>query len=427
MNEPTHDAIANIHHFTFAEYGVTATVNRIREDSRSINAYLVVRYNGRWVEEGRVNLESSRAKAEHAKECEARNVEVFADPETPWRAIINSICVLTLRKHRKGEPAIRMSEHVPSKALSYRVWPFLFDGHPNLVYGDGGTGKSLLADFAVTLVANGLSTGENGSKGFEVQFGPCLILDWESDADDLWRRLQGLRRGLGLDGLSPEIYHRYSARPLVDDLEEIQAMVVENDIDLVVVDSAAYAVGGDPQDEAQVIPFFNALRTLKVTSLIIGHVPKDNPSKNPFGSVFWRNGARSMWRVAHQQETGAHSFSMALFHTKTNLSEKLDSIGLRFSFEGNMAEDGTITVSPIEVSDEPDLVGESGDLTLRILSVLSEPLSYKEIAERINERNPKKVADTLSRHRVGNKNGLRELFVSLGGAWGKATFRKEGS
>lgn len=427
MNEPKHSSIANIHHFEFTAEGVTATVNRIHEDSRAVTGYLSIRYNGRLVDEGRVNLESNRSRAEHAKECEMQGPQQFADPETPWRSIVTAICVLTLRKHRQGEPARRMSEHTPSKALSYRVWPFLFDGHPNLVYGDGGTGKSLLADYLVTLVANGNSTNTNGQKGFEVASGPSLILDWESDADDLWWRLQGLHRGVNLEGLSPEIYHRYCARPLLDDLEEIQAMVVEHNIDLVVVDSAAYAVGGDPQNEAQVIPFFNALRTLKCTSLIIGHVPKDNPSKNPFGSVFWRNGARSMWRVAHQQDTGAHGFSMALFHSKTNLSEKLDSIGLRFSFEGVLSNGGAIQVSHIKVAEEPTLIQQSDDPVDKILAVLSEPQHYKDLAALIR-LDGERTRKTLSRHRVGNTENLRELFVPLGnGVWAKASDREEGA
>ena len=69
MNAPDHTSIANIHHFAFSEFGVTATVNRIREDSRSETGYLSVRHNGRLLDVVRINLESTRSRADHAKEC----------------------------------------------------------------------------------------------------------------------------------------------------------------------------------------------------------------------------------------------------------------------------------------------------------------------------------------------------------------------
>jgi hypothetical protein len=80
------------------------------------------------------------------------------------------------------------------------------------------------------------------------------------------------------------------------------------------------------------IRFFNALRSLRVASLILAHVAKNSEEKTIYGSVFFSNFARSAWEMKKAQEAGEHIIRVGLYHRKTNLGPLQQPLGFKLHF-----------------------------------------------------------------------------------------------
>ena len=76
--------------------------------------------------------------------------------------------------------------------------------------------------------------------------GNVLFLDYETDVDTFWERVNMITGGLGVtipDGL----YYRHMVEPLVGDIDGVKAATRDHGIELLIVDSAAPAVL-EPED-----------------------------------------------------------------------------------------------------------------------------------------------------------------------------------
>ena len=87
------------------------------------------------------------------------------------------------------------------------------------------------------------------------------------------------------------------------DFEHVNRLVRDEQIKLVIVDSAAMATG-EPESADATAQYFRALAGLDTTSLTIAHIAKADNQRAPFGSIFWRNSPRSIYR-AHSGHSGA--------------------------------------------------------------------------------------------------------------------------
>ena len=198
--------------------------------------------------------------------------------------------------------------------MSYLVDPIIVQGQPNMLFGDGGLGKSLAAIWMASMVTEGWQAP------WPTMPGRVLYLDWEADHAEHHRRLKRIANGLGFDSPSA-IGHRRCVGALAGDTEILSRAVKKYAIDMVIVDSANPACGGLPNDLDAVQNFFTALRHMEVTSLIIAHVPKGpdgQPRNDPFGSVHWKNLCRNVWQIAKDSDMDASSMKLALWHRKSN-------------------------------------------------------------------------------------------------------------
>jgi len=90
----------------------------------------------------RVNLESTRAKRELAKELGSRyNI----GEKIEWIPLTEYLMVKTLREYERGEPIILLSSEDETKPLEYLVHPIAPLLKPTVIFGDPGAGKSQLA------------------------------------------------------------------------------------------------------------------------------------------------------------------------------------------------------------------------------------------------------------------------------------------
>ena len=114
-------------------------------------------------------------------------------PGIGWDEILEYVCVMVLDKHREGTPTIKLANHSMPEGLVFRLRPFLQERQPTLLFGEGDTGKSWLAIFMSVLVSQGLSC-----MGMEAEPGNVLYLDYETDSDTLWERVNMISAGLGI-------------------------------------------------------------------------------------------------------------------------------------------------------------------------------------------------------------------------------------
>ena len=319
----------------WSEEGVRVRVSRIHQSSRGemhgeisvqYNSDLPVdgRYGWRHIVGSRYQITSDRSRGEIARRCESE-VSGIA-----WRQLIEEASINVLRRYRRGAEVLDLSTWSPPKnsPVGYRLTPLLAEGLPNMIFGDGGVGKSMVALWLSAMVTEGLQ------EPFECSPGNVLYLDWEMEAEEAQGRLGRIAEGMGFS-TPPRVFYRRCVGRLVDDVEWLAETVQSKGIDLVVVDSAVPACGGNPNEPESVQALFYGLRQLEVTSLIVAHVSKSvaaGPVTTPYGSVFWSNLSRNVWQAEKKQELGEDSMVVALRHRKTNVGPLLKPVSLKLSF-----------------------------------------------------------------------------------------------
>lgn len=384
--------------FEWTDQKIRITLDRFRDSGRSgATAELHVTTTAPGYQphltQGQLNLVAMNTRSSFSK----RLKELY--PEANWDEILETVCVLGLRHLRQGEPVLRLTVDADIPAPIHRLSPLVYDGLPTVLFGPGGTGKSYLALFCAMLVEHG---------GWEANLcglpGPALYLDYESDFADLVSRAKRIRNGhQKLIGVEP-LYRRCHI-PLADDLPAIQRLVADSDIRFLVIDSLAAACGMELERAETAIRFFNALRSLRVASLILAHVAKNSEEKTIYGSVFFSNFARSVWEMKKAQEAGEHITRVGLYHRKTNLGPLQQPLGFKLHFGEAFSLEST------DLNDEPSLA-ESLPLASRIKGTLkSGAKSAKELSEELGVELPQ-VKARLS-------DGLLKWSTKVGeGKWG---------
>jgi len=359
---------------------IVLSVDRLRREKQELVGELTVRVNGNLpqaqaidgiLSQGDCNLSSTRARNERAKLLAGR-----AHSDLDWFGFVEELCIKVLDAERKGKPATRLIEEDDSEE-SADVWtidgfPLLRD-LPMVLYGLGGTGKSYFSMW----LAGSLSLA-----GVAV-----LYADWEFSSRDHRRRVGRLFKPI-----PDNLFYVRCERPLIYESDRLARIIGEQKIQYVVCDSMVFALNG-PADDEQAGQYFRALRQLGVGTLNIAHTSKAvDDEKSVYGSVFFTNGARSVWFIekATTGEDGALSFG--LFHTKCNVGSLRKPKGYRLSFGT-----GTTTVEQIEVEDSAELADKLPPLD-RIKRVLRlGPLTFPEICEKAGMQR-RFVAEMMRKH-----------------------------
>src|SRR5262245_17831108 len=94
--------------------------------------------------------------------CESLRINLNAEPKTKsiakkvhehdgrlslpdWARLIESTCVLVLRRYRRGEPSHYLDRHTIVEPLTFQLNPLVPTKKPCILFSDGGKGKSTLA------------------------------------------------------------------------------------------------------------------------------------------------------------------------------------------------------------------------------------------------------------------------------------------
>ena len=197
--------------------------------------------------------------AHSPKDCAA-----LIESAAPWVSSEPSILV----------PISEVPDELPKPLLLDRLEP---DAH-TILFGDGGTGKGVIAAWWVSKL-----TRELGMR--------VAVLDYERNARFEWKpRL----RAFGVNVDSDEVWIAQPDKPIWEIAEALRDELADKSIDYVVVDSVTYAcMGLEVEKSATAVKYSHAIDDIAKPTLSLAHTTKmDADPKHPFGSVFWSNGAR---------------------------------------------------------------------------------------------------------------------------------------
>ena len=325
MKAPVLTSGGGIYQLRWLDQHISIRLDRLAEDSKyNVTAEILITTTDPssppHLHQARFNLTSTTARRTIAQHLSERMNHL------DWHAIIEQASVLTLEQYRAGTPVINLAEHQIKESLAFRLAPMLQERQASLLFGPGDSGKSFLAMYFGTMIAAAFPHGN-----FMPEPGNVLYLDYETDADTAAQRLRMISAGLNCD-VPKGFHYRYCHQTLAAEIETIQRHVLQRDISLLIIDSAAPAVG-EPESSTMTNQYFSALRSLEITSLTIAHVAKTGKVDEPFGSIFFRNLPRANFRVTASHEPGDPSFAVSLKHTKSNNGIRIKDLGLRFAFE----------------------------------------------------------------------------------------------
>lgn len=327
----------------------------------------------------------------------------------------------------------------PSDEHPFVVKRLIPQGSPTIIFGDGGTAKSLLGASLVLDISRGAERWlghEIGLRGV-----PCGYVDFELDQQEQSRRMHQLSEGVGLGKPPENLYYLCAAGHPADEIlskafEESKRLGIE----VVLLDSLGFALDGDAEASRDVLGFFrkyvDLFRAAGITLIIVDHQAKlqskeEYHKKSPFGSVYKRNGARSVIQVERADQRDG-DLTVRLRCNKSNFGPKFDPFEAQILFHASKIE-----TRYRELTKE-DIAGEgSFNATEKVRMTLREGPSYpKDLAEltQLSLGTVKNVLTKLKKNgeavATGTKNddGAEQVSLSLlnGSDSGAGSSREEG-
>ena len=274
----------------------------------------------------RVNLMKSRDLYEVARRLDQRLPAPRSARGQDWQSHLEAVAVLVHEQMAKPVAHIELQEQPLPDRQRFLVPGLLARGKSNVIFGPGGTGKSVLATRIAASVVSGVDLF-----GLEVENpGRVLYLDWEDDEGTMIGRLEEVCKGMGIKRV-PFTYKRLAGRGAYERHHaDVKLWLDQNPTSLVIFDSVAMAMSGSNEGAEGAIKFFSLLDQLPTTRLLIDHIASDDvkdddkkkgPPKKPYGSVFKQNSARNMWAVTPWNDQ--YVSGITLTHTKTNVTKKM--------------------------------------------------------------------------------------------------------
>ena len=375
ITTPDESSRGGVHIVEWAFHGVKVTVSKLREQS---NGGLLADFDlhlqvgggaGAFKYFSRFNLKSGQTKASTARDlARVAPAEVIAD-DTVWRYVVEFVSNYVRTAFNEGEAGIQLIDSKASEDTEFRLWPYLQESQPTILYGLGDSGKSYFGILAGFLIATGRE-----HLGMKPQQGNVAYLDYEGDEGTIKKRLRMVAAGFG-ENPPPFFHYMQMRRPLEDDFDRVSAYLMEHCIDFVIIDSAARAVF-EAEQSGPCNQYFNTLTGLEATTLTIAHVSKGGKESEPFGSTFWHNNARATFRALAEQS--GSTFTMGLRHYKKNNTPRVSERAFQFTFDDNK-----VIVSKGDMEAIPG-TEENAPMHRRILTYLSNnggPVTANEMAQ----------------------------------------------
>ena len=214
-------------------------------------------------------------------------------------------------------------------------------GYVTALYGDGGVGKSLLAQQLMTALATGKSW-----LGMPVKPRRVYALMCEDDSNELWRRQYAINKhyGITMDQLTRltllsrvgcnnllMTFNGQDAGLTTTFFQQLLADIVASEAEVIILDTAADLFGGNENHRSQVRQFVqNACATIARETqgavLLCAHPSDAGMARGTGtgGSTAWNNTVRSRWYLTHNREPGSLPHQRTLTRKKANYAAAQD-------------------------------------------------------------------------------------------------------
>jgi AAA domain len=344
--------------------GTTLTLSHVRRSRGELSGLLTVTTRlktktiGGTLHASRFNVMSGTSRNSMAKLLGSRTPGLDMD----WYDALETLCQGVIEAEATGEAITDVGLDEPRPpGLKVLVHPFVLRGETSQMFGPGGVGKSLLALTCALSVAVGREIIPDVAPAVK---GPVLVLDWETNRATVNDRIRAIASGHGFPPAS--ISYRRCVRPLADDAEELAAFVADRGIVLVVIDSAAYAMGpsgeyGDANES--VLRMHEGIRLMGTSALIVDHVAKTDTRRKragpatPYGSAYKTNAVRLSWEV--RKEPSASGLRISLHHAKSNDTPEMSPIALSLDWTHGMIRFLPDVIGPEPATTDADSPVES--------------------------------------------------------------------
>jgi hypothetical protein len=408
--------------YYFASCNVTAAVSQV--DTKG-NALIRI-----WAGEGamliglafqQINLMSQRAIAGLVRELAETHPDV-----TDWRELVKNVAWRTAKAASTIDLLQGVGKPPETMRQSFRLFPIVHEGEPTTIYCPGGVGKSYLAVFCACLVQFDIDgfTDTTGGKLWSPTQGNALYLDWESTHRDHERRTWAVKRGLGLDHHG-EFLYLHCKQPLTAIVSDIQTVIKSRDITFVIIDSQMAAADFGPDIGQNATRFYNAVRQLECSTLILDHVSKaamstaadSTNNTGPHGSVVKANRSRQQYELFKHQVPGQSYTDLSLKHRKNNEGPLGEDFGIRISFVPH-EETGhldRVTFTHFEVSEHPTM-SQTLPVWKRAWECLTTPRTLEEINEFMPDVGEKTLKAMMYRY--------KDRFTRMGDHWSRLAGEK---
>ncbi len=408
MSAPKITTKAGNYYFEWEDEKVTIKVTRVKthSDGRVLGEILIETTQPgtkQHIHQAQFNFSSTFMRDKLAGTLEKQYPNLFN-----WQGILESLSVHMLKLSREGEPLIELDNTFESKPPEYYLEPLILKGCANVIYGEKEQGKSTIA----LLSAVCMSLAWHTPIDFSVQEKPInvLYLDWEAEASITQWNLKKISNGHNLPAF--KIPYLHCALPLADDLEKISNITEQKGTEVLIIDSMGPAAGVKLNTDEPAIRFFQSLRQLNTTSLIVGQTSKNQEGKKSiYGSTFFEYLARNIWQVKSSMDKDR--ISCGLFHEKSNYTKRHKPIGIEIChFEDS------IIIDSLNLESIPEMMERMG-WEVRILQALNRGALL--IGDLINEMG----ADTKDKNTINTylyRLKKKGKIVNLEGhKWGKAS------
>ena len=245
---------------------------------------------------------------------------------------------------------LRVCANSPAPPREWVIEGWIPANKATLLAGDGGVGKSLLAQIKATCIAIG-----RPFMGMATRQANAAYASWEDDADELWRRQEAICETMGipmaaLAGRLHLVSYTEEENPFLVTADEngvrvtplgrkIERLVERHNIGLMILDNASQIAGIDHNAVDEVAPFAHWLGTLAKRNdgavVLLHHTNK--AGQDYLGSVAYNNQFRSRMLLARPDES--HDLDVrVLTNPKANYAQAGNGIEIRW-FKGAFVRD----------------------------------------------------------------------------------------
>lgn len=249
-----------------------------------------------------------------------------------WNEAMSIAVSAAIELYRNGDREIVLTPRGVDKSHPFLLEPFIASSGVSVFFGEGGTGKSLIALAMAVTVASGYPMFGK----LPQRQGPVMYFDYEDDSDVHAERLEAIIAGTNIE-LKHPIYHRSLVAKVAQSQSSMRRSIDDTGSVLAVLDSIGMGRGGNANTAEDTVRLFRALRSLGVPTVAVDHVSKEDKRSGdlitPYGSVYTVNSARLLWGAVVAESNSNHDVKyLNLQNTKANRTHLHAPIGLKVTY-----------------------------------------------------------------------------------------------